>query len=170
MKTRWQALRNKYWNSRSTQERSWILWGAAILLPVIYYFLLWQPAHQAATKLQKSLPSLRAQSIRLNQQATEVEALRHRPQLPPLSLAALKTSIEESAARHQLSTAITTLELQEPNGIHLSCETIPFASWLAWLRNLQQEQGILADSVSISALPQAGMVKVSATLLYGNNP
>ena len=146
------------------------MWGMAFLAPLAYYFLLWQPAHQATAKLQKILPSLRAESIRLNQQVSEVEALRHRPQLPSLTLTELKNTIEESATRHQLSASITTLELQEPNGIHIGCEAIPFATWLAWLRNLQQEQGILADSVSISALPQTGMVKISATLIYGNNP
>lgn len=168
MKTRWQALRAKYWSARPQSERKILLLAAALLLPVSYYFLLWQPAHQALAKLHTTLPSLRAQANKLSAQAAEVEMLRHRPQLASLDASSLKTSIEASALRHQLRPMINTLETQEPNGVRISCEAIPFAAWLNWMRELQQEQHILAESVSISALPQPGLVKISATLTSGN--
>jgi general secretion pathway protein M len=164
MKTRWQELRDKHWNTRSAQERRTILLAATVLTPVIYYFMLWQPAHQALAKLHVTVPLLQAQLAKLTEQAAEVEALRHRPQLAALDAMALKTSVEESAQRHQLRASISTLEIQEPNGVRIACDAIPFAAWLNWLRDLQQEQHIRADSVSIAALPQSGMVKISATL------
>lgn len=168
MKARLQQLRNQQWNNRPAQERRTILLGAVVLIPVIYYFMLWQPAHQALAKLHTAVPVLQAQSARLTEQAAEVEALRHRPQLAALDAMALKTSVDESAQRHQLRASITTLEIQEPNSVRIGCNAIPFAVWLNWLRDLQQEQHIRADSVSIAALPQSGMVKVSATLNNGN--
>jgi general secretion pathway protein M len=168
MKTRWQELRDKHWSHRPAQERRTILLGAAVLLPLLYYFVLWQPAHQALAKLHVTVPILQAQAAKLTEQAAEVEALRHRPQLAALDAQALKTGIEESAQHHQLRAAITTLEIQEPNGVHIACDSISFAAWLNWLRDLQQEQHIRADAVSIAALPQSGMVKVSATLNNGN--
>ncbi len=169
MKTRWQELRSKHWSSRPAQERRMIVWAAAVLLPVVYYFLLWQPAHRAVAKLHDTLPVLQAQAAKLTDEAAEVDALRHRPQLAALDAAALKTSVEESAQRHQLRAAINTLEMQEPNGVRVACDAIAFTAWLGWLRDLQQEQHIRADSISISALPQSGMVKISATLSNGNS-
>lgn len=168
MKTRWQEWRSKHWDSRSAQERRTVTLAAIVLLPIAYYFLLWQPAHHALAKLHGNVPALQAQAAKLHEQAAEVDSLRHRPQLAALDMPALKSSIDESAQRHQLRGSITTLETQEPNGVHIACEAIPFVAWLAWLRDLQQEQHIRADSVSVSALPQSGMVKISATLINSN--
>lgn len=168
MKTRWQELRAKHWAARPAPERRTIVIAATLLLPIVYYFLLWQPAHRAVAKLQGTLPALQAQAAKLHDQATEVDALRHRPQLAALDAAALKSSIEDSALRHQLRPALTALDAQEPNGVRITCDSISFAAWLVWLRGLQQEQHIRADSVSISPLPQAGMVKISATLTDGS--
>ncbi len=168
MKTRWKELRSKHWNSRSTQERRTLFIAFTLLLPIVYYFLLWQPAHRAVAKLHTTLPALQAQSLKLKDQAAEIDALRHRPQLAALDATALKSSIEESALRHQLHTSITSLDAQEPNGVRITCNAISFASWLGWLRDLQQEQHIRIGSISVSALPQAGMVKISATLTNGS--
>jgi len=168
MKTRWQELQAKHWLSRSAHERRMILIAAVVLLPVIYYFLLWQPARQAVAKLHDKLPVLQAQAAKLKDQASKVDALRHRPQQAALDASALKVSIEESAQRHQLRASINTLEAQEPNGVRITCDAIAYATLLAWLRDLQQEQHIRAESISITALPQSGMVKISATLSNGN--
>jgi type II secretory pathway component PulM len=46
---------------------------------------------------------------------------------------------------------------------------VSFEQWLRWLRALQQEQHIRADSLSVAMLPQPGMVKISATLINGGN-
>lgn len=170
MKTRWQELRAKHWHSRPPQDRRALALMALLLLPLIFYFLLWQPAHRAVAKLHESVPALQAQALKLKDQAAEIEALRHRPQLAVLDAATLKSGIEESANKHKLRAAINTLDAQEPNGVRITCDAVSFAAWLAWLRDLQQEQHIRADSISISTLPQAGMVKISATLINGSNP
>lgn len=167
MKTRWQELRARHWGRRSAQERRMITVASVLLFPVVYYFLLWQPAHHAVAKLNSMLPTLQAQYTKLLAHAAEVDTLRHRPQLAALDTMALKSSIEDAAVRHHLRASITSLEAQEPNGLRITCDAVSFATWLAWLRELQQEQHIRADSVSISALPQTGMVKISATLVNG---
>ncbi len=141
--------------------------AAIVLLPIIYYFLLWQPAHRAVAKLHNTLPALQLQSVKLSAQAAEVEALRHRPQLAALDASVLKTSIEDLALRLQLRASITTLEAQEPNGVRIACDSVSFAAWLDFLRDLQQEQHIRASSISITATPQVGMVKINATLTNG---
>jgi general secretion pathway protein M len=169
MKTRWQELRAKHWSNRPAQERVLLAWAAVLLTPIIYYYLLWEPAHQGVAKLRIAVPILRAQQIKLNEQAAEVESLNHRPQLTALDATALKISIESSLLRHQLRTAINSMEVQEPNGIRIASDAIPYIAFITWLRELQQEQHIRVDSLSISALPQVGMVKISATLINGGN-
>jgi type II secretory pathway component PulM len=170
VKTRWQEMQTKYWHSRSAQERQIIAVAAMLLLPLIYYFLLWQPAHHALNNLHKTLPKLQAQSLKIKEQASAIVALRHQAPLVALDASALKASIEASALRLQIRSSLTTLDTQEPNAVRITCDAISFAAWLSLLRDLQQAQQIRASAISISALPQEGMVKLSATLTNGSTP
>ena len=169
MKQRWQALLSKHWNNRPAQERRVINITCLILLPIVYYYLFWQPAHQAVGKLHKALPTLQAQLSKMQDQSAEVEMLHHRPEVSVLDSAALKSTIEESLSRHQLSPLVSFLELQEPNGIRINCEAISFSVLITWLHDLEKEQHIRAQSISISPLAQSGMVKISASLSNRNS-
>jgi general secretion pathway protein M len=168
MKTRWEEFKAKYWRSRAVRERQMIAVVAAVLGPIVFYFLLWQPAHQAVAKLQLSVPVLQAQLAKFKENAAEIEALRHRPQLAALDQQAFKLNIEQLALKHQLAISISPIGAQEVAGIRITGEAISFAAWLNCLRELEQTQHIRAESVSVSASSQPGLVKISATLINGN--
>jgi len=175
MKTRWQAFSKRHWGGRAARERRTITLGALALSPVIAYFLLWQPAHVANAKLRVSVPAMRVQAAHLRTQATEAEALRRLPRPAVLDINALKTAIEESAVRHQMRNALSSLDAQQPiaqqpDAVRITLAAVSFEQWLNWLRSLQQEQHIRAQSVGIVALPQTGMVKINATLIDGEAP
>jgi general secretion pathway protein M len=170
MKARWTEFRQRYWNARPASERRTLTLAALVLAPILAYLLLWQPAHRALAQLQASVPALRAQAEHMRGQAAEVEALRHRPRPALLDAAALKTAVAESADRHQLRDALTTLDAQEPNAVRITLASVSFAQWLGWLRDLEREQHIRADAAVIAALPQTGIVKISATLSNGATP
>lgn len=167
MKARWQAFKKRHWDSRAARERRAIALAALVLSPLLAYFLLWQPAHVANRKLRAGIPTMRAQAAHLHTQMTEVEMLRHSPHPAIFDATALKAAVEASALRHQVRGAISSLDAQEPNAVRIMLASVSFEQWLRWLRDLQQEQHIRAESVGIAALPQAGMVKVSATLTNG---
>ena len=167
MKTNWLSFKKKYWDIRTQQERNVLQVAAWILAPVVVYFILWQPARTAVQKLHISVPVMYMEAERLRMQADEVELLRHRPKPALLDAVAMKTTIESSAQRHGLREAVTSLDLQEPNAVRISFVSVSFEQWLRWMRALQQEQHIRADSVSVAMLPQPGMVKISATLTNG---
>ncbi len=160
-----QAIRSQHWDARPLHERRIITIVTAILTPLLAYFLLWQPAHQAVAKLHETLPQLRIQTEQMHQAAIKVEELRHRPQLAVLDALAVKATIEESATRHQLT--LTTAEPQQPNGVRITLSTVSFEKWLIWLRELQQSQHIRAESVAITPLSEPGMVAIRATLTNG---
>lgn len=169
MKANWLNLKKIYWDARSPQERKALKLAVWIVAPVVGYFILWQPAHTAVQKLRASMPVTYMEAERLRTQAAEVELLRHRPKLAVLDAVAMKTAIEDSATRSGLREAISTLDLQEPNAVRISLASVSFEQWMRWLRALQQEQHIRADSVSVAMLSQPGMVKISATLINGAN-
>ncbi len=167
MKQNWLAFKNQNWDKRSAQERNALKLLAWVLTPVLLYFILWQPAHDAVKKLHISIPPLNMQADKLRRQANEVDILRHRPKPAMLDAVAMKAAVEESAERNGMRAAIATLDLQQPNGVRISFTSVAFEQWLRWLQAMQQEQHIRAESVSVSMLSQPGMVKLSATLVNG---
>lgn len=164
MKTRIKKWRSKYWDARAAREKRFIASSAAIVLPLLYFFLLWQPAHRAVPKLLDTVPTLKAESVRLSIQAAEIAELQHRPQLAAFDATSLKSTLEESAQRHRIESLSVSLDAQDTNSVRVNCASMAFAAWIAWLRELEQEQHIRATSVSVSALPQSGMVKINALL------
>ena len=167
MKARWQTLKKRYWDERAAQERRIITIGTLVFSPIIAYFLLWQPAHLANAKLLVGIPAMRTQAAHLRTQAIEAESVRHLPHPAVLDANALKAAVEQSAIRHQLRGAITSLDIQPPDAVRLSLESVSFDQWIKWLRSLQQEQHIRVTSTGIAPLAQTGMVKVNATLING---
>lgn len=169
MKARWLEFRKRYWDGRAARERRFIVFSALALGPLAAFWLLWQPAHRASAKLRTSVPALRVQAEQMRAQEAEAGMLRHRPRPATLDASALKLAVEASAARHQLREAVTTLDAIEPRSVRVTLASVSFEQWLGWLRDLQREQHIRANSVAITALPQTGMVKVSATLTNGES-
>jgi type II secretory pathway component PulM len=167
MKALWLAFKKRHWDGRAPKERRAIILGSLILSPIIAYFLLWQPAHLANAKLRAVVPDLRAQAAHLRSQVAEAESVRHLPHSTVLDANALKTAIEESAVRHHIRNAISSIETQPPDIVRLTLASVSFEQWLDWLRSLQQEQHIRVESTGIAPLPQSGIVKINATLTNG---
>ena len=167
MKARWQAFRKRYWDDRAAQERKIISIGSLLLSPIIAYFLLWQPAHLANAKLHASIPAMRTQAAHIRTQAIEAESVRHLPHPAVLDANALKAAVEDSAVRHQLRSSLSSLDVQPPNVVRITFDSVSFEQWINWLRSLQQEQHIRVASTGIAPLPQTGMVKINATLING---
>ena len=164
------TLRLQHWDARPPHERRAIMISASFVLPLLAYFLLWQPAHDAIGKLRKTLPRLRMQAEQMHRAAGQIEELRHRPQLAVMDAQAVKAAIEESASRHQLRDALTTVAAQEPNGARITITAVAFDRWLNWLRDLQTSQHIRVNSASITRLSDPGMVSIHATFTNGNTP
>jgi general secretion pathway protein M len=162
-----QAFIKKHWLSRPSSERQMLAFATAILLPILAYLVLWQPAHTVVKKLNLNLPVMRAQALQLQAQAAEVARLRHLPKPAVLNAQSLKSAIEAALTRYQMRDAISTLDTQEPNAVQISLAAVSFEQWLYFLQELQQEQHVRAESITIAALPQPGMIKISATLSNG---
>lgn len=170
MKARWQQLRKTAWDTRPPQDRRALAFAAAVLAPVLAYFVLWQPAHTGVARLQAQLPAMRTQAALMKREAREVEVLQQQAKPAMVNPTAMKTAIENSAEAFQLRGAIQSLEGMEPNGVRISFASVPYAQWMGWVRRLQQEQHIRVDTLSVVALQTEGMVKIDATFVNGVNP
>ncbi|MBI5889576.1 MAG: type II secretion system protein M [Nitrosomonadales bacterium] len=157
-------LKAKHWDTLSATEQKTILRGAWILLPLLMYGLLWQPAHEALPKLQAALPHLRAQADQMQTLAGQAQSLRQQAQLAVLDSDALRTAVEKAAKEANLPLLVVP---GEQNSVRISADSIAFAQWLQWQRGLEQTQHIRVASAMLVASPEPGMVKVQATLTNG---
>lgn len=164
MRSRLVELKRAHWDTLSAAEQKTVRRGAGILLPLMAWGMLWQPAHEALPKLQAALPLLRAQAAQMSMQASEVQTLRQRAQLAVLDSEALRSAVERSAGEAGLSFVVTPAE---QNSVHISAEALAFDQWLQWLHTLQSTQHIRISMAMLSASPVPGKIKVQATLSNG---
>jgi general secretion pathway protein M len=153
-----------HWDTLSATEQKTILRGAWVLVPLLIYGVLWQPAHEALPKLQTALPNLRAQADQMQSLAGQAQSLRQQPELAVLDSDALKIAVEKSAQAAGLPLLVVP---GEQNSVRISAESIAFASWLQWQRTLETAQHIRVSSAMLVAAPESGMVKLQATLTNG---
>jgi general secretion pathway protein M len=164
MKNQIAQLKARHWDTLSATEQKTILRGAWILVPLLMYGLLWQPAHQALPKLQTALPQLRAQADQMQSLAGQAQSLRQQAQLAVLDSDALRIAVEKAAKEANLPLLVVP---GEQNSVRISSESVAFAQWLQWLRTLETTQHIRVSSAMLVASPEPGMVKVQATLTNG---
>ena len=156
------ARLRKVWESRSPRDRVLIAILAAVVAAVLYLWLV-QSAQRARTQLDASLSVLRAQAIRLDQDATELERVRAMP-VPAAAQTDLRTLIQARAEAAGLARALVRIDAADANQVQVVFGAVAFADWLAWVAGLQAER-IRMDTGRIEALSTAGMVGVTATFV-----
>jgi len=164
MKNKFLQLKALHWDTLSATEQKTILRGSWVLLPLLMYGLLWQPAHEALPKVQAALPHLRAQADQMQSLAGQAQSLRQKAQLAVLDSDALKTAVEKSAKEANLPLLVVP---GEQNSVRISAESLAFARWLQWQHSLELNQHIRVSTAMLVASPEPGMVKVQATLTNG---
>jgi general secretion pathway protein M len=150
------------WESRSPRDRVAIAVLAAVVAAALYVWLL-QSAYRARTQLGSSLSVLRAQAVRLNADAAELERLRSLP-APTAPQSDLRTQVQAQAGSAGLARAILRIDAPDANQVQVVFGSVPFADWLAWVSSLQTQQ-IRLDSSRIEALSTPGLVGVTATFI-----
>ena len=150
------------WESRAPRERMFIA-VLAIFLGVTLYLWLVTEADRARTQLRASVPVLRAQSVRLEQQASEHESLRA---VPPLAASPddLSTLMQTQVNAVGLSHALVSIDAADANQVWVVFSAVPFADWLSWVAAMQSQQ-VRFDGGRIEALPEPGMVSVTGTFI-----
>lgn len=153
---------NNAWQSRSPRERTFVAILAVILGVALYVWLV-QSAGEARTRLQANVMILRAQAGTLEQQALELERLRATP-TTPVSRSDLGAQVQAQVDAAGLGHALARIDAADANQVVVAFGALAFADWLDWVASLNAQHVRLA-ACRIEALPESGMVSVSATLL-----
>ena len=149
-------LRNT-WNSLQSRERLVVGVGAAILLALLGYSIVWAPVQRDLSNLRIDVPKQRTQLALMRVQAKQVAQLRGSA---PAKIASgnLLTKLEQSAQNRGLRENITRMEPDETNSVRLSLDSVDFNALLRWLKELQTQNGIRPETTTITAQSEPGLV------------
>ncbi|MCK9285104.1 MAG: type II secretion system protein M [Rhodocyclaceae bacterium] len=150
----------KMWQSRSPRERTVIAVLAAIV-GVVFYVWLVQSAAQARAQLRSSVTVLRAQVLRLDQQALEYGRLRTMP-AATASAVDLRLLMQARIDDAGLARSLLSLDAPSTNQVKVVFGALSFSDWLTWTASLQA-QHVRLDTCRIEALSAPGLVSVTAT-------
>jgi len=140
---------------------------AGIVLALLYLVLLYS-ATRARPPLRASVLSLRADVVRLEQQAFEIERLRA---APPLSASQtdLRTLIQAQAASAGLASALVRIDAPDANRVQVVFGAVAFPDWLNWVASLNS-QTIRIETCRIETLSKPGLISVAATFVRAARP
>lgn len=150
----------RMWAARSPRDRTIIITASAVV-GVVLYFLLVQSAYEARARLGSSVSVLRAQSLRVDQDATELSRVRQ-VQPPSTPQTDLRTQLQAQAAAAGLSGSLVRIDAKDANQAQVVYGSVGFSDWLAWVTTLQG-QNIRLSAARIEALSTPGLVSVTAT-------
>jgi len=150
------------WQSRAPRERV-VIAVLAVLAGVASYVWLVQAADRAHTRLRASVPALRAQAARLEQQAGDLERLRSAPPAAA-SKTDLRTLVQAQAGAAGLSRALVRIDAPDANQVVVVFGAVAFADWLNWVAGLTAQQ-VRLEVCRVEALSTPGLVSVTATLV-----
>lgn len=153
----------QFWAERAPRERSILLVGGILLLAVIAYLILVEPAWTGITRLEKSLPQQRANAAELEALLAEVKALKARPAVATMSAADARGALEGSLAKAGIkATRIVPLS---DGDIQLTFSDVPVSKWAPWLANIERELGARSTAVTVTGREAApGNVDVELAL------
>jgi general secretion pathway protein M len=151
----------KLWESRSPRDRLVIAMLAALVGATVYLLLV-QSATKARAQLGASVSVLRAQTLRLNLDAAELERVRAAP-VPAAPQTDLRTQVQAQAAAAGLARALLRIDAPDANQVQVVFGSVAFADWIAWITALQAQR-VRLETSRIEALSTPGLVGVTATL------
>ena len=150
------------WQSRAPRERV-VIAVLVVLAGVASYVWLVQAADRAHTRLRASVPALRAQAARLEQQAGDLERMRSAPPAAA-SKTDLRTLVQAQAGAAGLSRALVRIDAPDANQVVVVFGAVSFADWLNWVASLTSQQ-VRLDACRVEALSTPGLVSITATLV-----
>lgn len=154
-----------WWQALNRRER-WILGGgAAVLVALMVYVLLWEPQRQRIERLRQTVATQRAEIAWMREAAAEVQRLSRAP-IPgtsPQDSRSMLTVVDSSATGANLGGSVKRVEPQGDDRLRVQLEHVEFDALIRWLADLQKQRGIVADNVALEG--QSDGRRVNARLV-----
>ncbi len=155
-----------WWESLGTRERMMLGAGAALLLVLLLWALIWQPLNSGVQRLQTEVAGQREGLQWMRNAAAELQQLRGSGAQAGAGLGgrSLLAVVDQSARAAGLGSGIKRIEPDSASAVRARLETVSFDAVVKWLDDLSRQFGVSATLVTIERAAGAGQVNVRVTL------
>ncbi len=154
------------WRERTLRERAVLAALAALLLVLLGYGLLWQPASNNIGQLQQELPLLRSELARMQAMAGELAASRSRTAVAVPVGADLQAALQQSLQEMGLSGQ--KLATRTDGRITLEWHDAPFSRMADWLDQARQKWRVRMVEGHVERTTHPGDVNARLVLRGGD--
>jgi general secretion pathway protein M len=150
---------NAWWRGLDARERRWLIAGAAVLLLVLAWTLVWEPLQRSrddwrrrAVAAEASLQWMRVASrVLVERRATGGEA-------PAGDGRSLLARVDSGAREAGLGTALLRVEPTGPDQVRVQFQQAGFDPLVQWLEQLSLQQGVRVTELSVQSAQGVGLV------------
>jgi general secretion pathway protein M len=143
-----------WWTGLQQREQRLVAGAAVVCVIAVFYWMLWQPLHQANAAVQQKVQAAQ-------QQLSELQLL-----LPQLQAAGSTTtrsggSLPQIISNSARSAGISVSRMQPQNEqLTLVLEDVSFTQLLGWLHSLQYQHGVNLINLDVAIADKPGIVRV----------
>lgn len=155
------ASLRSFWDVRNPRERSVLLIAGALVMLLVIWLWLIDPALQGRAQIKKTLPAMQAQLAQLQALTKQAAALPASEATATSSAPLSRSMLESSLARKGLKPQ--TLEV---NGefVRLKLSGVSFAALIGWLADMHANAQLAVNEANVVALEQSDRVDASLSL------
>lgn len=143
-----------WWAGLQQREQQLVAAAAVVLVIGVFYWLIWQPLHQANRLQQQKVQAAQ-------QQLTQLQQLL--PQLKATNDASGRSggSVAQIISNSVRGTGIIVSRMQPQNDqLTLVLEDVSFEQLLGWLHTLQYQHGVKLVNLDVAIADKPGIVRV----------
>ncbi|MCU7959499.1 MAG: type II secretion system protein M [gamma proteobacterium symbiont of Bathyaustriella thionipta] len=154
-----------WWQGLEPREQRMLLLGSLALLGMLLYVLLLEKLPAEREQAQQSLLASQKVFYRLEAIAEQVKMARKNPlhKKSPLK-GSLLGLVDRSTRQAGIRQQVKRLTPDGKDQVRLWFDSVSFDQSMNWLEKLYQ-QGVQVEQISVNPLSQAGLVRLSVTLV-----
>lgn len=153
-----------WWNEASSRDQlSLVALAIAVLLYVLFYFILTPVSEMRAAQEQRVASQLAAYD-RVKNLASQWKQAQSAGENSGRS-ATIEQQVERSFSQHGLR--VSGFDASGRSGIRVRFDSVSYEKFVAWLHDLEVVQGLKMKDVSVAATPTPG--SISASILVQKN-
>ena len=149
---------NAFWQQCSARERQMLRLGAGVCLLLLLFLVFFNPALNARSQLNRTLPVLRMQAAQLQGLAAQMAQL-GKAQNPAMPLT--RENINTVLLRHNLKANNVVLSGDQ---LKLSLDKVSFAAVVNLQDELQRSAHLVVEEAHVEALDAPDMVNATLSL------
>jgi len=154
-----------WWQGLEQREQRILLLGSAALLAMLLYVLLLEKLPAERQQVQQSLLASQKVLYNLEAIAAQVKLARQNPQhKKPQLKGSLLGLVDQATRQAGIRQQVKRLTPDGKDQVRLWFDSVSFDQSMNWLAKLHQ-QGVQVEQISVNPLSQAGLVRLSVTLV-----